>query len=66
MTWTSSDTTIATVDATGKVTTTDKTGTVTITATSVADPSKKGTCSVKVSGDQTDIDFGEYGPEENW
>lgn len=66
VTWTSSDTTIATVDATGKVTTTDKTGTVTITATSKADPSKKGTCTIKVSGDQTDIDFGDYGPEEEW
>lgn len=66
VTWTSSDTTIATVDATGKVTTTDKTGTVTITATSKADPAKKGTCTVKVSGDQTDIGYGEYGPEENW
>ena len=66
VTWTSSDTTIATVDATGKVTATDKTGTVTITATSKADPAKKGTCTVKVSGDQTDIDYGEYGPEENW
>ena len=68
VTWTSSDTTIATVDATGKVTTTDKTGTVTITATSVADPAKKGTCTikVKVSGDQTDIGYGEYGPEEEW
>ena len=66
VTWTSSDTTIATVDATGKVTTTDKVGTVTITATSKADPAKKGTCTVKVSGDQTDIGYGEYGPEENW
>ena len=66
VTWTSSDTTIATVDATGKVTATDKTGTVTITATSVADPAKKGTCTVKVSGDQTDIGYGEYGPEEEW
>ena len=66
VTWTSSDTTIATVDATGKVTTTDKTGTVTITATSVADPAKKGTCTIKVSADQTDIDYGEYGPEEEW
>lgn len=66
VTWTSSDTTIATVDATGKVTATDKVGTVTITATSKADPAKKGTCTVKVSGDQTDIDFGDYGPEENW
>ena len=66
VTWTSSDETVATVDATGKVTTTDKTGTVTITATSKADPAKKGTCTIKVSGDQTDIDFGEYGPEEEW
>ena len=66
VTWTSSDTTIATVDATGKVTATDKIGTVTITATSKADPAKKGTCTIKVSGDQTDIDFGEYGPEEEW
>ena len=66
VTWTSSDTTIATVDATGKVTATDKVGTVTITATSKADPAKKGTCTVKVSGDQTDIDYGEYGPKENW
>ena len=66
LTWTSSDETVATVDATGKVTTTDKTGTVTITATSVADPAKKGTCTIKVSADQTDIGYGEYGPEENW
>ena len=66
VTWTSSDTTIATVDATGKVTATDKVGTVTITATSKADPAKKGTCTIKVSGDQTDIGYGEYGPEENW
>ena len=66
VTWTSSDTTIATVDATGKVTATDKVGSVTITATSKADPAKKGTCTVKVSADQTDIGYGEYGPEENW
>ena len=66
VTWTSSDTTIATVDATGKVTATDKTGTVTITATSKADPAKKGTCTINVSADQTDIDFGDYGPEEEW
>ncbi len=66
VTWTSSDTTIATVDATGKVTATDKVGTVTITATSKADPAKKGTCTIKVSGDQTDIGYSEYGPEENW
>ena len=66
VTWTSSDTTIATVDATGKVTAKDKVGTVTITATSKADPSKKGTCTVKVSADSTSIDFGDYGPEEKW
>ena len=53
VTWTSSDTTIAT-------------GTVTITATSKADPAKKGTCTVKVSGDQTDIGYGGYGPDEKW
>ena len=65
--WSSSKTDVATVDsATGKVTATDKVGTVTITATSKADPAKKGTCTVKVSGDQTDIGYGEYGPEENW
>ena len=66
VTWTSSDTTIATVDATGKVTAKDKVGTVTITATSKADPAKKGTCTVKVSADSTSIDFGDYGPEEKW
>lgn len=67
VTWTSSDTTIATVDATGKVTATDKVGTVTITATSKADPAKKGTCTVKVSADQNaDIGYGEYGPGEEW
>ena len=66
VTWTSSDTTIATVDATGKVTAKDKVGTVTITATSKVDTSKKGTCTVKVSADSTSIDFGDYGPEEKW
>ena len=66
VTWTSSDETVATVDATGTVTATDKVGTVTITATSKADPAKKGTCTIKVSGDQTDIGYGGYGPEENW
>ena len=66
VTWTSSDETVATVDATGKVTATDKVGTVTITATSKADPAKKGTCTIKVSGEQADIGYGEYGPEENW
>lgn len=66
VTWTSSDETIATVDATGTVTATDKVGTVTITATSVVDPTKKGTCTVAVSADQVGIEFGGYGPEENW
>ena len=66
VTWTSSDETIATVDATGTVTATDKVGTVTITATSVVDPTKKGTCTVTVSADQVGIEFGGYGPEENW
>lgn len=66
VTWTSSDETIATVDATGKVTATDKVGTVTITATSVVDPTKNGTCTVTVSADQVGIEFGGYGPEENW
>ena len=66
VTWTSSDETIATVDATGTVTATDKVGTVTITATSIADPTKKGTCTVTVSADQVGIEFGGYGPEENW
>ena len=66
VTWTSSDETIATVDATGTVTATDKVGTVTITATSVVDPTKKGTCTVTVSADQAGIEFGGYGPEENW
>lgn len=66
VTWTSSDETIATVDATGKVTATDKVGTVTITATSVVDPTKNGTCTVTVSADQVGIEFGGYDPEENW
>ena len=48
------------------MTTTDKVGTVTITATSKADPAKKGTCTINVSADQTDIDFGDYGPGEEW
>ena len=66
VTWTSSDTTIATVDATGKVTAKDKVGTLTTTATTKADTSKKVTCTVKVSADSTSIDFGDYGPEEKW
>ena len=60
VTYTSSDETIATVDATGTVTATDKVGTVTITATSVVDPTKKGTCTVTVSADQVGIEFGGY------
>ena len=64
--WTSSDETIATVDNNGNVTTKDKAGTVTITATSAADPTKKGTCTIKVSADQAGIELGGYGQEENW
>ena len=64
--WTSSDETIATVDNNGNVTTKDKAGTVTITATSIADPTKKGTCTITVSADQAGIEFGGYGEEENW
>jgi hypothetical protein len=47
ITWTSSDTTIATVDATGKVTA-KTAGTVTIVATSVDNPSIKVTATVTV------------------
>ena len=64
--WTSSDETIATVDNNGNVTTKDKAGTVTITATSAANSTKKGTCTITVSADQAGIEFGGYGPEENW
>ena len=39
---------------------------MTITATSIADPTKKGTCTITVSADQAGIEFGGYGPEENW
>ena len=65
VTWASSNSSVARVSSSGKVSFRGR-GTVTITATSKADPAKKGTCTVKVSGDQTDIDFGDYGPEENW
>ncbi|MBE6944536.1 MAG: hypothetical protein E7459_00420, partial [Ruminococcaceae bacterium] len=47
LTWTSSDETVATVDATGKVTGVGV-GTATITATSTCDPSFKDTCTVTV------------------
>ena len=67
VTWTSSNPLIAMVSSsTGEVITRDKVGTVTITATSIADPTKKGTCTITVSADQAGIEFGEYGQEENW
>ena len=46
--WTSSNTSVATVDGSGKVTAVSY-GTVTITATSVSNASKKATCTVKVT-----------------
>lgn len=66
VTWASSNPLIAMVSSAGEVITRDKVGTVTITATSIADPTKKGTCTVTVSADQVGIEFGGYGPEENW
>ena len=48
VTWTSSDTTIAEVSSTG-VLTAKAAGTVVITATSVADTTKSGTCAVTIS-----------------
>ena len=66
VTWTSSNPLIAMVSSTGEVITKDKVGTVTITATSIADPTKKGTCTITVSADQAGIGLGGYGPEENW
>ena len=66
VTWTSSNPLIAMVSSTGEVLTRDKVGTVTITATSIADPTKKGTCTITVSADQAGIGLGGYGPEENW
>ena len=66
VTWTSSNPLIALVYSTGEVITKDKVGTVTITATSIADPTKKGTCTITVSADQAGIGLGGYGPEENW
>lgn len=65
VTWKSDKPTIAAVDANGKVTGVAA-GEATITATSAADPTKKGTCTVTVSADQVGIEFGGYGPEENW
>jgi len=49
VTWASSDATVATVDATGKVTGV-KTGTVTISAAATADPTVKGAALVTVGG----------------
>ena len=66
VTWASSNPLIAMVSSTGEVITKDKVGKVTITATSIADPTKKGTCTITVSADQAGIEFGGYGPEENW
>ena len=66
VTWESSNPLIAMVSSTGEVITKDKVGTVTITATSIADPTKKGTCTITVSADQAGIGLGGYGPEENW
>ena len=66
VTWESSNPLIAMVSSTGEVITRDKVGTVTITATSIADPTKKGTCTITVSADQAGIGLGGYGPEENW
>lgn len=66
VTWASSNPLIAMVSSKGEVITRDKVGTVTITATSIADPTKKGTCTITVSADQAGIEFGEYGQEENW
>ncbi len=54
VTWSSSDETIATVDASGKVTGIAP-GTVTITATSNADPSIKAECSFTVESLDTDL-----------
>ena len=64
VTWKSSNATIATVDASGKVTGVAK-GTATITVTTV-DGGKTATCKVTVKDDQASIDYGGYGPEQNW
>ena len=63
--WKSDKPEIAAVDANGKVTGVAA-GEATITATSAADPTRKGACTVTVSADQVGIEFGGYGPEENW
>ena len=54
VTWSTSSTSVATVDSSGKVTAVAK-GTCTITCTSSADSSKKGTCSVTVNQQATGI-----------
>jgi hypothetical protein len=48
VTWTSSDATVATVDATGKVAGV-KAGTVTVTATATADPNAKGAAAIVIT-----------------
>ena len=54
--WSSSDQSLATVDANGKVTAkTGVSGTVVITATSKEDPTKKGTSNIKVIGDAVSL-----------
>src|SRR5262249_14383323 len=52
VTWTSSDATVATVDATGKVTGV-KAGTASIIATSAADANGKGAAAITVTGGTT-------------
>ena len=64
VTWKSSNEAVATVDASGKVTGV-KAGTATITVTTVMG-GKTATCTVTVSADKASIDYGGYGPEENW
>ncbi|MBR0526499.1 MAG: Ig domain-containing protein [Prevotella sp.] len=60
LTWTSSDETVATVDAQGVVTAL-ATGTATITATSVAAPSVKATCTVTVANAAAPAFYSEIG-----
>jgi uncharacterized protein YjdB len=52
--WTSSNSSVATVDGTGKVTAV-AVGNATITATSLLDASKKGTCSVAVTNNPVEV-----------